>query len=687
MTAMTATSAQAVHWPFFGGDNGRSGYQPVGEGTTPVKFLYSKTAAGDQFFKTSPLTSTGVPSSQRVIYGTVNPQEAMSGGPANANGRVHVRRLDSGAALGPEEGVKIDDGLADPDVFGPGAATPEPSSVSFAETSGPTSLGQVFAVHNDNDQSATGDIAIAQLDESSGSLVKQQPLAGTDGFSIRSSVVTTGPDPQGGRVLFFIAENGDDERLFRVPITGAGGTGASFGSVTSTADVDADPQASPTLVFLRDPAGNPRPYIAVGTAQNLRTFAVSDLSGGPASAGLGGSVQTATVPIQPNGMTPNPMNPVRTAPVIYVAAAAGGGTRVYRLMQNANEQSLSTAATSPVLGGSPAPALATDQESEPSILPGKVIVTTGTNLYVLGTDDLAQDAVLSSAAQSPGTTGFGQTTAAASGDFVYVTNDEGAQFVLRLDNAQPVAGGDFDENAGNEGDRLDRSGMGQPSLSRSFVQFGSQKGLFVYTNSCGNDLTGTAGNDEARTTRGGDNVATLGGDDKVRAGEGGDCVDGGDGNDGLSGNADRDLVQGMAGDDRVFGREDDDRVSGNDGNDRVTGGPGADRVFGRSGNDRVGGGSGDDGLSGGGGDDRISAGAGNDRAFGRSGADGVSGNAGNDLVVGGPGADRLFGRAGNDRIRARDGRRDRISCGRGRDTVSADRRDRVSGDCERVRRG
>ncbi len=32
-------AAEAVHWPFFGGDNGRSGNQPVDEGTVPVGFL------------------------------------------------------------------------------------------------------------------------------------------------------------------------------------------------------------------------------------------------------------------------------------------------------------------------------------------------------------------------------------------------------------------------------------------------------------------------------------------------------------------------------------------------------------------------------------------------------------------------------------------------------------------------
>jgi Ca2+-binding RTX toxin-like protein len=68
--------------------------------------------------------------------------------------------------------------------------------------------------------------------------------------------------------------------------------------------------------------------------------------------------------------------------------------------------------------------------------------------------------------------------------------------------------------------------------------------------------------------------------------------------------------------------------------------------------------------------------------FGRSGDDGVSGNAGDDRLDGGTGRDRLFGRAGADLIDARDGERDVVYCGTGRDTVRADREDLLRG-CER----
>ena len=51
-----------------------------------------------------------------------------------------------------------------------------------------------------------------------------------------------------------------------------------------------------------------------------------------------------------------------------------------------------------------------------------------------------------------------------------------------------------------------------------------------------------------------------------------------------------------------------------------------------------------------------------------------------------PKSDRIQGTHLADRILARDGRRERISCGAGRDSVSADRRDVVARDCEVVRR-
>jgi hypothetical protein len=75
--------------------------------------------------------------------------------------------------------------------------------------------------------------------------------------------------------------------------------------------------------------------------------------------------------------------------------------------------------------------------------------------------------------------------------------------------------------------------------------------------------------------------------------------------------------------------------------------------------------------------DRIAAGDGDDvvRAF-----------AGDDCLDGGSGRDVLAAGPGNDRIRARDGARDTVDCGGGRDVAIVDRSDTVKG-CEAVRRG
>jgi hypothetical protein len=94
------------------------------------------------------------------------------------------------------------------------------------------------------------------------------------------------------------------------------------------------------------------------------------------------------------------------------------------------------------------------------------------------------------------------------------------------------------------------------------------------------------------------------------------------------------------------------------------------------------------------GNDVLRGTGGNDRLFGLGGADTLRGLAGNDLLDGGAGNDRLFGDAGldtyvggagNDTISAADGRAETVSCGAGRDSVRADRRDRLRG-CEVVRR-
>jgi Tol biopolymer transport system component len=91
-----------------------------------------------------------------------------------------------------------------------------------------------------------------------------------------------------------------------------------------------------------------------------------------------------------------------------------------------------------------------------------------------------------------------------------------------------------------------------------------------------------------------------------------------------------------------------------------------------------------DKLTGGKGADVLDGGAGNDKLSGGAGKDTLTGGAGNDTLDGGKGADKLSGGAGRDRLLAADGTKDTVDCGSGRDSVVADKKDKVRG-CESVR--
>ncbi len=85
-------------------------------------------------------------------------------------------------------------------------------------------------------------------------------------------------------------------------------------------------------------------------------------------------------------------------------------------------------------------------------------------------------------------------------------------------------------------------------------------------------------------------------------------------------------------------------------------------------------------------DDVLYGTAGDDVIHGRGGDDVIRGLRGDDVLIGGRGRDRILAGPGDDRIRARDGARDVVRCGPGRDVALVDAVDRVTG-CERVVRG
>jgi Ca2+-binding RTX toxin-like protein len=153
------------------------------------------------------------------------------------------------------------------------------------------------------------------------------------------------------------------------------------------------------------------------------------------------------------------------------------------------------------------------------------------------------------------------------------------------------------------------------------------------------------------------------GDDELILGEGDDEID-------LGG-----------GDDDVELGDGDDVGRGGSGDDELHGGPGDDDLFGGAGNDGVFGNGGRDDLAGGVGTDRVKGAGGRDDLAGGAGPDTVGGGAGADEVEGGPGADVITGGPGADKILSKDGTRDRVDCGAGKDRAIADKIDIVR-NCE-----
>ena len=130
---------------------------------------------------------------------------------------------------------------------------------------------------------------------------------------------------------------------------------------------------------------------------------------------------------------------------------------------------------------------------------------------------------------------------------------------------------------------------------------------------------------------------------------------------------------------------------GTDGPDNLMGTKGSDDLLGRGDTDWI---------SGLGGNDVISGGPGHDDPLSSQAIGSLDGGRGADVISGGPGRDDLWdgpwpsdsavdildGGGGSDFLGAenRPAARDIVSCGAGRDETFVDRKDIVSGDCERI---
>ena len=294
LAAVAPAGAGASAWAPLGGDTGRSGQAGVDAGSTPLPALYARTGATDQSVTTSPLISGGAgPLVQRVVYGT-------------AAGRVHVRILGTGAPVGIEAGVDIDHGAADPDVLGSAG-----SSVGVVDSSTPDALGQAFAVHNDTDaDGGTDDIAIAQIDEASGLLVQETPVAGTDGLTIESTpAIAAGGTLADAATLVFVARDAGAGR-------GCSGSrslrrersGPTIGIGDERVGPGRDREGQPDPLTLRTPGhghgGALRRRRGRRRSPRCRPSAPRISLPGPASGALGGAAQTPSVPVTPDGRPP-----------------------------------------------------------------------------------------------------------------------------------------------------------------------------------------------------------------------------------------------------------------------------------------------------------------------------------------------------------------------------------------------
>ncbi len=182
--------------------------------------------------------------------------------------------------------------------------------------------------------------------------------------------------------------------------------------------------------------------------------------------------------------------------------------------------------------------------------------------------------------------------------------------------------------------------------------------------------------------------AVIGGSgaDVLRGGPGDDILDGGPGDDRLDGAAGADQLTDGIGDDRLLGGPGEDRLTGiagpidefgdeevSGGEDRLAGGSGDDRLSDHSGSGELDGGPGDDEMAGTG---RLTGGPGDDHLRGYGDPDVLAGGSGADRLEGAAGRDRYDGGPGDDRLLTRDGVREAVDCGAGRDSIDPDRADR-----------
>jgi len=252
-------------------------------------------------------------------------------------------------------------------------------------------------------------------------------------------------------------------------------------------------------------------------------------------------------------------------------------------------------------------------------------------------------------------------TATADGPDLYDLGPDGFDMVSYEARAEPVQADPTGGGAPGEGDRF---------AGTEFLIGGSADDVLSGTTG----LVGGPGEDRLKGSEERDWIFGGAGDDLLRGGGGNDELDGEDGND---------TLEGEEGDDRL--RENPREVEGDNlslvgfSSESTTG---ADFGRGGDGDDIVDLGPEDDVELGEGGKDQVYGGSGADKAYGGPGADAVAGEAGSDQIWGGGGNDVL--RSGRNEEhwythppQPLDPWSDRVDCGAGRDSASANPWDRV----------
>jgi hypothetical protein len=515
LTVGVADVALGGAWRMFGGGIGRTSFAFGETGGPPLALAWKATAPADQGVWTSPIVTQGA--RPLLAYGTQKP--SWISGPTS-KGNVHIRDLATGAAIGPEAGVNVDDGSADSDTFGDG----HKASVAFADSSAPGGApGQLFVVHNDDSDGGRTDseVAIAQVDEATGTVVQDVHVPATPKLAPGGAASSgqNGSDVSGSPALLLDA-NGDGALVFRVGLPVYDRTGVIVRKVenvhvvplrnarSTRAVIDTDHQlvtpdfqptsrTSPTLVTLADPStGDPTTYIAMGTSEPgsthyVKTFRLSDLKPGPVSEPLSGWGQTVAVPLAADGLAPGaPGSGMTTAAYVLVATGDASDGWVYKLEQQGSRLAV---VRSIKLRGYPSPALATNALVGPGApSDGKIVLTTHRNLYVLRVGDLGIAARFSptddldkgcapcdNGKQAPprARTGFYVTTAVIAGKGIFVARDDGSQLVLDLDTAQPVPPDQFTQDPANASSTFTR---GEPAVANGMAVFASVNGVFAY---------------------------------------------------------------------------------------------------------------------------------------------------------------------------------------------------------------